>query len=89
MGASESDIEQGGSVCPDIGTYLPGGSAIGHAIRVKDMVTAATHEEGVWQIPPQGGPQAGGAATVEGTGWRLGLPPSGGCNDGGYYVEVV
>ena len=44
------------------------------------MVTDAAHEEGVWWIPPHGGRQADGAETAEGMGWRLGLPPSRGCN---------
>ena len=40
------------------------------------------HEEGVGRIPPQGGPQADGSETMEGTVQRLGLPPSGGCHGG-------
>ena len=37
------------------------------------MGPGAAHEEGVGWIPPQGGLQADGAATVEGSGLRLGL----------------
>ena len=38
----------------------------------------AAHEEGVGQIPPQGGPQADGEATTERMVRRMGLPPTGG-----------
>ena len=41
MGAAESYINQGGRGCPDIGTDLLGGGAIGLAIRVRDMSTDA------------------------------------------------
>ena len=41
------------------------------------MVTYAAHEDGVGRIPPHGGLQADGVATPEGTGRRMGLPPSG------------
>ena len=47
------------------------------------MGTDSAHEEGVGRIPPQGGPQADGEATVERTGRRLGLPPVGGGYGGG------
>ena len=52
------------------------------------------HEEGVGRIPPQGGPQADGSETMEGTVRRLGLPPSGGCDGvggvtGGGYLRLL
>ena len=47
------------------------------------MGPEAAHEEGVGKIPPQGGLQADGVATVEGVGRRLGLPPSGRYNNRG------
>ena len=83
MGADESDIDQGGSGCPDIGTDLIGGGSIGTAIRVRYMVPDSNYEEGVGRIPPQGVPQDDRAATTEGAERRLGLPPDGGCNGGG------
>ena len=46
------------------------------------MSTDATYEEGVGQIPPQGGPQADGMATAEGSVRRLVLPTSGGYDRG-------
>ena len=46
------------------------------------MSTDAAYEEGVGQIPPQGGPQAEGMATAEGSVWKLVLPNSGGCTGG-------
>ena len=46
------------------------------------MIPDAAIEEGVGRIPPQGGLQADGMAAVEGVGWRLGLPTSGGCDGG-------
>ena len=75
MGAADLYIDQGGSRCQVIGTYLLGGGAIVTAIRVRDMGPDATYEEVVGRIPPQGGPQADGTAAVEGAGQRLGLPP--------------
>ena len=56
MGTADSEIKQGGIGCPDIGTYLLGGSTIGHAEWVRDMGPDAAHEDGVGRIPPQGGP---------------------------------
>ena len=53
---ADSDIEQGGSGCPDIGTDLLGCDAISPDIRVIDMGPDAMYEEDVGQIPPQGGP---------------------------------
>ena len=80
---TDSYIEKGGSGCPDTRTYLLGGSAMGHAVWVRDMGPDTAHEEGVGRIPPQGGPQADTVATAGGTGRRLGLPFSGGCDGGG------
>ena len=80
MGAADSDIDQGRRRCPYIGTYLLGGGAIGPAIQVRDMSPDAVYEEGVWRIPPQGGPQDDCTANTEGSGWRLGLPTSVGCD---------
>ena len=37
LGVADSYIDQGGSGCPDIGTYFLCGGAIGPAIRVRDM----------------------------------------------------
>ena len=68
-----------------IGTYLLGDGAIGPAMRVRDTSPDTTYEEGVGQIPLQGGPKADGTATAEGLVQRMGLPTSGGC-DGGIWV---
>ena len=78
MRAADSDIEQGRSGCLGIGTYLLSGSSIGHAVRVRDMGPDVAHEEGVGRIPPQDVLQDDLAATAEGIGQRLGLPPTGG-----------
>ena len=43
-GADDLGTEQGGSGCPDIGTDLIGGDAIGNDIWVRDMGPDATHE---------------------------------------------
>ena len=43
----------------------------------------AAHEDGFGRIPQQDVPQADREATAEGTGWRMGLPPSGECNGRG------
>ena len=56
MGAAGSDIDQEGSGWTYIGINLLGGGAIGPNVRVRDMGPYLTHEEGVLQIPPQGGP---------------------------------
>ena len=48
----------------------------------------AAYEEGIWRIPPQGGPPADGTAALEGEGRRLGLPPYGGCDGGGGVAGV-
>ena len=86
MGTADSDIEQGGRGCPDIRKYLLGGSAIGPAVRVRDMGPDAANEEGVGRIPPQGGPQADETETAEGAGRRMVLPPAGGYNGGGGFA---
>ena len=44
----------------------------------------SAYEEGFGQIPPQGGPQAERKTTAERTGWRMGLPLSGGYVVGGW-----
>ena len=88
VGAADSYIDQGGRGCPDIGTYLIGGGAIGTSIRVRDMGPDAAYEEGIGRIPPQGAPQDDGTAAVEGAGRRLGLPPYGGCDGGGRVAGV-
>ena len=80
------NIEQGGKECPEISTDLLGGSTICNAVRVRYMGPDAANEEGVGWIPPQGGPQADGAATTEETGQRLGLPQAEGCNERGRFT---
>ena len=82
MGATESGIEQVGSGCLDIGTYLLGGGAISPTIRVKDMGPDAAYGESVGRIPPQGDLQDYRKTTVEGEGLGLGLSPSGRCDGG-------
>ena len=52
IGAAESDIEQVGSGCPDIGINLLGSGAIGPDIRVRYMGPDSVFEEGVGKIPP-------------------------------------
>ena len=37
MGVADSDNDQVGSGCPDIGEYLLGGGTIGPAVQVRDM----------------------------------------------------
>ena len=86
MVAFDSHIKQGGSGCPDIVTDLLGSGAIGPSIQVRDMGPDAAHEYDVGRIPPQGGLQADGAATTEGAGLRLDLPPTGGCDVGGVFA---
>ena len=85
MGAADSYIDQVGSGCPYIGTDLLGSGTIGTYVQVIDMGPDAAHEEGIGRIPPQGGPQADGAETAEGVGWRLVLPPARGCDGGGVF----
>ena len=72
MVASNLGVNQGGSGCPEIGTDILGGGAIGPAIRVRDMGPDTANSEGFGRIPPQGGPHADGTATAEGMGQRLG-----------------
>ena len=86
MGAADSEIDQGGSGCPDIRTDLIGGDATGPDIQVIYMGPDAMSEEGVGRISPQGGLQADGTATVEGAGRRLVLPPAVGCDGGGGFA---
>ena len=71
------DIQQVQSVCPDLGPDLLGGGSVGHTLRVGDMGTDTTHEEGSGRIPPQGGPKADGDETTEVTGQIMGLTPAG------------
>ena len=88
VGAADSYIDQGGSGCPDIGTDLLGGGAIGTAVRVRDMGPDAAYEEGIGRIPPQGCLQSDGTEAMEGAGQRLDLPPYGGCDGGGGVAGV-
>ena len=78
MGAAGSSTEQGGRGRLDIRAYLLGGGTIGPAIRVIDLGPYPAYAEGAGQIPTQGFLLTYGEATVEGTGRRLGIPPSGG-----------
>ena len=80
---AESGTEQVESGCLDIGADLLGGSTIGPDIQVRDMGPDTAYAEVYGRIPLQGGPYTDGAKTAEGTGRRLGLTPSGGCNGGG------
>ena len=41
------------------------------------------HWEGLGRIPLKGGPQTDREETLARKGWRMGLPPSGGCDFGG------
>ena len=71
-------IEHRGSGCQDIKKDLLCGGAIVHDVWVRDMGPDTVYEECVGWIPPQGGPQADGAATNDGAVRRLGLTPAGG-----------
>ena len=51
-------IEQVGVGCPDLGTDILGGGAVGPAIRIIEVGDEATYWECVGRIPPQGGTQA-------------------------------
>ena len=66
MGVADSYIDQGEIRCPDTGTDLLGGGAIGTDVLVRDMGPDAAYEEGIGRITPQGCLQADGTAAVEG-----------------------
>ena len=52
VGTDNLGVEQLGRGCPDIGTDLLGGGAIGPAIRVKEMGPDTAYSKGVGRIPP-------------------------------------
>ena len=83
VGTADFYIDQVGSGCPYIETYLLGGGALVPAIHVRDMVTESAYEEGVGRITPQASPQDDGTAAVDGAGQIIFLPPYGGCYGGG------
>ena len=83
VGAAEQGVDQGGCVCPDLGPYLLGGGSVGYALRVGDVGHDTTHWEGLGWIPPHGGPQADGEATLERTVRSMVLYPARGCNGRG------
>ena len=51
MGAADLGIDQGGSGCPDIGTYLLGSGVIGPDIWVRYMGPDTAYAEGVGKFP--------------------------------------
>ena len=63
VGEADAGLEQGGGGCPDLGTDILGGGAVGPTLQVRDMANDAAHQEGVGWIPLQGGPQSGIEAT--------------------------
>ena len=67
MGTSDLGTEKGGSRCLDIRADLLGGGTISPTIQVRDMGPGTVYVEGAGYIPPYGGLQTDGAATVERT----------------------
>ena len=57
-------LVKGGRVCLDLGNYICDGSQGGIAVWVGDVDDNNTYWEGLGSIPPQGGPQSDGAATL-------------------------
>ena len=64
MSAAGEVAEQGRCGCPDLGVDLLGVGSVGHVVRVVDVGGESLNWEGVGWIPPQGGPQAHGEATL-------------------------
>ena len=73
VGVADKNVEQEGCRWPDLGPDSLGGGSVAHALRVGDVV----HENLYWEclgcIPPQGGPQSDGEATLEMMGRSTGL----------------
>ena len=68
MGAVDFGVDQGGCICPDLGTDLVGSVSVVQDLRIGDVGHDTRHWEGFGRIPPLGGPQADGEATLERTG---------------------
>ena len=83
MGTDVLGANKGGSRCPELGEDLRGVGSGGNDLQVVDVGNYMAHWEGFGRIPPQCGPQSDGEATLERAGRCMGLPPSGGCDDGG------
>ena len=77
VGTSDAGVWETGSVLLDIGDVLYFGGAGGFFIWVGDAGYVPVNRKELGQIPLQGVPHTGGAATAEGTGWDVGVPPAG------------
>ena len=68
VGAADTGDGERGIVCPDVGDVLCCGGTGGSVVWVEDVGYVPAHWEDLGRLPPQGGPQTDGVATVEGTG---------------------
>ena len=66
-----------GSVCPGIGFFLCGSCARRPVVWVREVRCFTAQWENLGRLPPQGDLQTDRAITAEGTGWYVGIPPTG------------
>ena len=76
MGAADAVLGNRGSGCLVVDNVLRGSFAGSPVVWFGDVGYVPIHWEDLGRIPPQGGLRTDGAATVEGTGWDVALPPT-------------
>ena len=83
MDADDAGIGEKGTRCPDVRDVICCSGAGGTFLWVIDVGYVTVHWEDIGRIPLQGGPHTDGAEITEGTGWDVGVPPSGRGDCGG------
>ena len=78
MGEADTVLEQGGGRFPELRPNIIGGDSVGPLVWVGDVGDDSVHQEGVGQIPPQGGPQTEREATPEKERRSVDTTPAGG-----------
>ena len=83
VGADDVVVGKRGRRYSHIGGVLRCGGTFSSVIWAIDVGYVPVCWEDLGGLPPQGGPQTSEAATTEGTGWDVGVPPAGGGDGGG------
>ena len=74
---ADTGVLDRGSECQDIRGVLRGIGAGSLVVWVRDMGYIPAHSEDLGLISPQGGPQNYRTVTTYGSGWDMGVYPSG------------
>ena len=76
MGTAISDFGSGGHGCQGVGNILQGGGPSGATVWIGDMGHDPTHWQGYGVLSPSGVLLTHRQTNVEGSGWKLEIPPS-------------